>query len=70
MNTITVYTLQDKNDLCAILSRNGYVAVAYNIVSTTSNACCDKQWQIDYYKPLDVIANAYQEENVVTNISN
>lgn len=70
MNTIAVSTLQDKNDLCAILSRNGYVATAYNIVSTTSNTCCDKQWRIDYYNPKDVIANAYQVENVITSISN
>lgn len=39
MNTIDVYTQQDMNDLCAILSRNGYVATAYHIVSTTKNTC-------------------------------
>lgn len=70
MNTITVFTKKDMNDLCAILSRNGYVATAYNIVSTTSNTCCDKQWRVDYYNPKEVIVNAYQEENVVTSISN
>ena len=37
MNTIVVYTLQDMNDLCAILSRNGYIATAYNIVSMSEN---------------------------------
>ena len=42
MNTIVVYTLKDMNDLCAILSRNGYVATAYNIVSTTESTCCGK----------------------------
>ena len=54
MNTILAYTLQDKNDLCAILSRNGYVATAYNIVSTTENTCCGKQWRIDYYNPKEM----------------
>ena len=49
MYTIVVYTQKDKNDLCAILTRNGYVATAYNIVSMTENICCDKQWRIDYY---------------------
>lgn len=51
MNTIVCYTLQDKNDLCAILNRNGYVATSYNIVSMTENTCCGKQWRIDYYNP-------------------
>lgn len=70
MNTIVVYTQKDMNDLCAILSRNGYVATAYNIVSSTESTCCGKQWRIDYYDPKDVIANAYSEENVITRISN
>lgn len=70
MNTIVVYTQKDMNDLCAILSRNGYVATAYNIVSSTESTCCGKQWRIDYYDPKDVIANAYGEENVITSISN
>ena len=52
-------------DLCSILTRNGYVATAYNIVSSTENTCCEKQWRIDYYDPKDVIANAYSEENVL-----
>lgn len=47
MNTIVMYTIQDMNALCAILSRNGYVATAYSIVSTTENTCCGKQWRID-----------------------
>ena len=51
MNTILAYTLQDKNDLCAILSRNGYIVAAYNIVSMTENTYCGKQWRIDYYNP-------------------
>ena len=34
------------NDLCEILSRNGYVATAYNIVSSTETTCCGKQWRI------------------------
>ena len=70
MNTIAVFTQKDKNDLCVILSRNGYVATAYHIVSMTENTCCDKQWRIDYYDPKDVIADAYSEENVITSISN
>lgn len=70
INTIVVYTLQDKNDLCAILSRNGYVTTAYSIVSMTENTCCGKQWRIDYYDPKDVIANAYSEDSVITSISN
>ena len=55
MNTIVVYTQKDMNDLCAILSRNGYVATAYNIVSSTESTCCGKQWRIDYYDPKDVV---------------
>ena len=70
IETIVVYTQKDMNDLCAILNRNGYVATAYNIVSTIENACCGKQWKIDYYDPKDVIANAYSEDNVITSISN
>ena len=70
MNTIEVYTQKDMNDLCAILSRNGYVATAYNIVSSTKNTCWSKQWKIDYYDPNNVIANAYSEESVITKISN
>ena len=62
MNSIVVYTQKDMNDLCAILSRNDYVATAYNIVSTTENTCCGKQWRIDYYDPKDVIVNAYSED--------
>lgn len=54
MNIIEVYTLQDKNDLCAILSRNGYVATAYNIVPMTESTCCGKQWRIDYYNPKEM----------------
>lgn len=65
MNTISVYTQKDMNDLYAILSRNGYAATAYNIVSTTENTCCGKQWRIDYYDPKDVITNAYSEENIL-----
>ena len=70
MNTIVVFTQKDMNDLCAILSRNGYVATAYNIVSSTESTCCGKQWRIDYYDPKDVIANAYSVDNVITKISN
>ena len=70
MNNIVVYTQKDMNDLCEILSRNGYVATAYNIVSTTETTCCGKQWRIDYYNTKDVIANAYKEEEVITSISN
>ena len=54
MNTLEVYTLQDMNDLCTILSRNGYVTNTYNIVSMTENTCCGKQWRIDYYNPKEV----------------
>lgn len=70
MNTIVVFTQKDMNDLCAILSRNGYVTTAYHIVSSTENTCCGKQWRIDYYDPKDVIANAYKEEDVITSVSN
>lgn len=42
MNTIVVYTQEDMNDLYAILSRNGYIATVYTIVSTTGNTCCGK----------------------------
>lgn len=70
MDTIVVFTQKDMNDLCEILSRNGYVATAYNIVSTAENTYCEKQWRIDYYDPKDVIANAYSEDNVITKISN
>ena len=62
MNNIIVYTQKDKNDLCAILSRNGYVATAYNIISTTESTCCSKQWRIDYYDPKDVIANVSESD--------
>lgn len=48
MDNIIVYTQKDMNDLCEILSRNGYVATAYNIVSSTETTCCGKQWRIDY----------------------
>ena len=70
MNTIVVFTQKDMNDLCAILSRNGYIATAYNIVSSTDYTCCGKQWRIDYYDPKDVIVNAYNEDNIITKISN
>lgn len=70
MDNIIVYTQKDMNDLCEILSRNGYVATAYNIVSSTETTCCGKQWRIDYYDPKDVIANAHKEEKVITSISN
>lgn len=43
MDNIIVYTQKDMNDLCEILSRNGYVATAYNIVSSTETTCCGKQ---------------------------
>lgn len=70
MNSIVVFTQKDMNDLCAILSRNGYVTIAYNIVSSTENTCCGKQWRIDYYDLKEVIANAYREEDVITSLSN
>ena len=70
MNTIVVFTQKDMIDLCSILTRNGYVATAYNIVSATENTCGDKQWRIDYYDPKDVIVNAYNEDNVITSVSN
>ena len=62
MNTIVVFTQKDMNDLCAILSRNGYVATAYNIVSSTGTTCCGKQWRIDYYDSKDVIANVSESD--------
>lgn len=51
MNEILVYTLQDCNDLCGILARNGYCTTAYQLVTATSNEILPKQWSIKYYDP-------------------
>ena len=64
MNNIVVYTQKDMNDLCAILNRNGYIALAYNIVTMTENTCCGKQWRIDYYDPKNI---TNREENEYVN---
>lgn len=48
---IEVYTMQDCNDLCGILSRNGYMVTALNIVQGVSNTATPKQWKIEYYNP-------------------
>ena len=51
MNEILVYTMQDCNDLCGILARNGYCTTAYQLVTATSNECFPKQWSVKYYDP-------------------
>ena len=51
MNEILVYTMQDCNDLCGILARNGYCTTAYQLVTSTSSEILPKQWSIKYYDP-------------------
>ena len=48
---IEVYTQQDCNDLCAVLSRSGYCTIAYFIPSAVTNSLISKQWRIEYYDP-------------------
>ena len=48
---IEVYTMEDCNNLCGILSRNGYMVTASNIVQGVSNVAISKQWRIEYYDP-------------------
>lgn len=51
MNEILVYTMQDCNDLCGILARNGYCTTAYQLITATSSEILPKQWSIKYYDP-------------------
>ena len=48
---ILVYGQQDCNDLCAILARNGYYTIAYNLPNQFVSTAVPKQWKIVYYKP-------------------